>query len=65
MKINRVSLTMPQELLDKSGEIAKEKSEDRSTAMRELLRMGISGYLIERGVSLYLERKISLEKQLK
>ena len=62
MKINRVSLTMPQELLDKSEKIAKEKSEDRSTTMRELLRLGIKQYLIEKGVALYSEGKVSLEK---
>ena len=62
MKINRISLTIPQELLDKSEEIAKERSEDRSTIMRELLRMGIKQYLIEKGIMLYLEGKVSLEK---
>ena len=62
MKINRVSLTMPQELLDKSERIAKDKSEDRSTIMRELLRLGISQYLIEKGISLYSEGKVGLEK---
>ena|SRR3989344_5578881 len=62
MKINRVSLTIPQQILDKSEEIAKEKSEDRSTTMRGLLRVGIQQYLIEKGITLYSEGKVSLEK---
>ena len=62
MKINRVSLTMPRELLQKSEEIANEKSEDRSTTIRELLRLGIKQHLLEKSLTLYAERKISLEK---
>lgn len=62
MKINRISLTMPQELLEKSEEIANEKSEDRSTTMRELLRLGIKQHLLEKSLALYSEKKMSLEK---
>jgi predicted HTH domain antitoxin len=62
MKINRISLTMPQDLLEKSEKIAKEKAEDRSTTMRELLRLGIKQHLIEKGVTFYVEGKGSVEK---
>ncbi|MEK6903506.1 MAG: UPF0175 family protein [Nanoarchaeota archaeon] len=62
MKISRVSLTMPQELLERSKEIAEENSEDRSTTLRGLLRLGIKQYLVEKGISLYAEGKVSLEK---
>ncbi|MBI1972656.1 UPF0175 family protein [Candidatus Woesearchaeota archaeon] len=62
MKINRVSLTVPAEILEQSEKIAKEKAEDRSTTMRELLRLGIKQYMAERALALYAEGKISLEK---
>lgn len=62
MKINRVSLTLSQELLEKSDKIAKEKMEDRSTVMRELLNMGMKEYLLNKALNLYMERKISLGK---
>lgn len=62
MKINRVSLTIPQELLQKSEEIAKEKAEDRSTTMRELLRLGLQQYTLEKGVAIFREGRVSLEK---
>ncbi|MFH1053969.1 MAG: UPF0175 family protein [Candidatus Woesearchaeota archaeon] len=62
MKINRVSLTVPNEILEKSDEIAKEKSEDRSTVMRELLSLGIKQYMISEALELYTDGKVSLEK---
>lgn len=62
MKISRVSLTIPEEILEKSEKIAREKAEDRSTTMRELLRLGLKQYMIERALSLYAEEKISFEK---
>jgi len=62
MNINRVSLTLPRELLEKSDKIAKEKMEDRSTVMRELLNLGIREYMLNKSLYLYMEKKISLGK---
>ena len=62
MKIGRVSLTVPRELLEKSDRIAKEKLEDRSTVMRELLALGLKQYMIKDAVTQYVEGKISMEK---
>ena len=62
MKIGRVSLTVPRELLEKSDRIAKEKLEDRSTVMRELLALGLKQYMIKDAVTRYAEGKISMEK---
>ena len=62
MKLGRVSLTVPRELLEKSEKIAKEKLEDRSTVMRELLALGLKQYMIKDSLEMYVEGKISMEK---
>lgn len=62
MKLNRISLTIPNELLDKSEKIAKEKSEDRSTVIRELLSLGIKQHMLNEALKLYTDGKVSLEK---
>ena len=62
MKLGRVSLTVPRELLEKSEKIAKEKLEDRSTVMRELLALGLKQYMIKDSLEMYIEGKISMEK---
>lgn len=62
MKQERVSLTLPKELLEKSEKIAKEKLEDRSTVMRELLSLGLKEYTINEAVKMYMEGKVSLGK---
>mgnify|MGYP001586407347 CR=1 FL=1 len=62
MKLGRVSLTVPRELLEKSEKIAKEKLEDRSTVMRELLALGLKQYMIKDALEMYVEGKISMEK---
>lgn len=62
MKLGRVSLTVPKELLEKSEKIAKEKLEDRSTVMRELLALGLKQYMIKDALEMYVEGKISMEK---
>ena len=62
MKLGRVSLTVPRELLEKSDKIAKEKLEDRSTVMRELLALGLKQYMIKDALEMYVEGKISMEK---
>jgi len=62
MKVGRISLTIPKELLEKSDKIAKEKLEDRSTVMRELLNLGLKQYMIKDALNQYIEGKISMEK---
>jgi metal-responsive CopG/Arc/MetJ family transcriptional regulator len=62
MKVDRVSLTVPKEILEKSDRIAKEKLEDRSTVMRELLNLGLKQYLLQEALKKYTESKISMGK---
>lgn len=62
MKQERVSLTVPKEILEKSDKIAKEKLEDRSTVMRELLALGLKQYMIKDAVEQYMNGKVSMEK---
>ena len=62
MKLGRISLTVPKELLEKSDKIAQEKLEDRSTVMRELLALGLKQYMIKEAINHYIEGKISMEK---
>jgi len=60
--MNRVSLTIPNEILAKSSKIAKENLEDRSTVMRMLLSLGLKQYMVNNALSNYVDGKISLEK---
>src|SRR3989344_5943281 len=62
MKVDRISLTVPKEILEKSDKIAKEKLEDRSTIMRELLALGLKQYMIQESVKQYTEGKMSMGK---
>ncbi|MBI4452891.1 UPF0175 family protein [Candidatus Woesearchaeota archaeon] len=62
MKVDRISLTVPKEILEKSDRIAKEKLEDRSTVMRELLNLGLKQYLLQEAINQYTEGKISMGK---
>ena len=62
MKLDRVSLTFPKEMLEKSEKIAKERLEDRSTVMRELLSLGLKQYMIKDALGKYSEGKFSMEK---
>ena len=62
MKVDRVSLTVPKEILEKSDKIAKEKLEDRSTVMRELLALGLKQYMLQEALKQYTEGKISMGK---
>ena len=62
MKVDRISLTVPKEILEKSDKIAKEKLEDRSTVMRELLNLGLKQYLLQEALKQYTECKISMGK---
>ncbi len=62
MKLGRISLTVPNEILEKSDKIAKEKLEDRSTVMRELLALGLKQYMTKDALEQYTEGKVSMEK---
>ena len=62
MKLDRVSLTIPKEILEKSEKIAKERLEDRSTVMRELLSLGLKQYMIKSALEQYVEGKVSMER---
>ncbi|MBI2559148.1 UPF0175 family protein [Candidatus Woesearchaeota archaeon] len=62
MKLGRVSITVPREILEKSDRIAQEKLEDRSTVMRELLALGLERYMTQEALKQYSEGKISMEK---
>lgn len=62
MKLERISLTVPKEILEKSEKIAKEKLEDRSTVMRELLALGLKQYMVKSALNQYMEGKISMER---
>lgn len=62
MKVDRISLTVPKEILEESDRIAKEKLEDRSTVMRELLNLGLKQYLLREALRQYTEGKISMGK---
>ena len=62
MKLDRISITVPKEILEKSDKIANEKLENRSTVIRELLALGLNQYMIKDALRLYSEGKISMEK---
>jgi len=61
MKLDRISVTVPKEIIEKSDKIAKEKLEDRSTVIRELLALGLHQYITEEALKQYGEGKISME----
>ena len=58
----RVSLTVPKKILDEAEKLAKERLEDRSTLMRELLAIGIKQYRENEAVGQYADGKLSLGK---
>ncbi len=62
MKQQRVSLTLPKKILEEAEKMAREKLEDRSTAIRELLAIGIAEYRENEAVKNYAEGKLSLGK---
>lgn len=62
MKLDRISLTVPKELLEKSEKIAKERLEDRSTVIRGLLALGLKEHMMREAVKQYSEGKVSMEK---
>ena len=62
MRLDRISVTIPKELLEKSEKIAKAKLADRSTVIRELLALGLSQYMMQEALKQYCEGKVSMEK---
>jgi hypothetical protein len=47
-KMMRVNFTAPEELIDQVDQFAKERLEDRSTAIRQLVHEGLMSLLIDR-----------------
>lgn len=62
MKQQRVSLTLPKKILEEAENLAKERLEDRSTVMRELLAKGLREHKESEAVKRYSEGKLSLGK---
>ncbi len=62
MRQQRVSLTLPKKLLEEAENLAKERLEDRSTVMRELLAKGLREHKESEAIKCYSEGKLSLGK---
>lgn len=62
MKTKRISVTIPEDLLKESEELAEERMEDRSTMIRQLIAEGLKEEKKKKAVEMYLEKKVSLEK---
>ena len=62
MKTKRISVTIPEDLLKESEELAEERMEDRSTMIRQLIAEGLKEEKKKKALEMYLEKKVSLEK---
>jgi len=62
MKTKRISVTIPEDLLEESEELAEERMEDRSTIIRQLIAEGLKEEKKKKAVEMYMEKKVSLEK---
>ena len=62
MKTKRISVTIPEDLLEESEDLAEERMEDRSTIIRQLIAEGRKEEKKKKAVEMYIEKKISLEK---
>lgn len=62
MGFERVTVTMSEEILDELDEIAKERHEDRSSALRQILAVGISETKIKGALESYSMGKVSIGK---
>lgn len=62
MKTKRISVTIPEDLLEESEKLADERMEDRSTVIRQLIAEGLHEEKKKKAIEMYLEGKISLEK---
>ena len=57
-----VGVRLTSEEIKAIEERAKEAAVDKSTALRQLLKLGIKQFNLERALDLYKQEKISLEK---
>lgn len=62
MKTKRISVTIPEDLLKESEELAEERLEDRSTVIRQLIAEGLKAEKKKKAVDMYMDKKVSLEK---
>ena len=62
MKTKRISVTIPEDLLKESEELAEERLEDRSTVIRQLIAEGLKVEKKKKAVDMYMNKKVSLEK---
>ncbi len=62
MKTKRISVTIPEDLLEESEDLAEERMEDRSTIIRQLIAEGLKEEKKKKAVEMYMEKKVSLEK---
>mgnify|MGYP006297838609 CR=1 FL=1 len=62
MKTKRISVTIPEDLLKESEELAEERLEDRSTVIRQLIAEGLKEEKKKKAVDMYMDKKVSLEK---
>lgn len=62
MRQQRVSLTLPQKFLEEAENLAKERLEDRSTVIRELLAKGLREHKESEAVKKYSQGRLSLGK---
>ena len=62
MGLERVTVTISDNLLKEIDEIAKERHEDRSAALRQVLSIGINEVKIKDALDSYIRGKVSIEK---
>ena len=62
MSLERISVTIPEEMLKKLDYVARRRFEDRSVALRQLVSIGLKNIMLEEALDAYVEGKISLEK---
>lgn len=62
MNTKRISVTIHEDLLKESEKLAKEKMEDRSTIIRQLIAKGLKQEKRKRANEMYLDEKLSLEE---
>lgn len=55
-------MTLPKKILEETENLAKERLEDRSTVMRELLAKGLKEHKESEAIKSYSEGKLSLGK---
>ena len=62
MGFERITVTVSGDLLRELDKIAKEREEDRSVALRQILSAGINEIRIKDALEAYAAGKVSLEK---